>query len=205
MIGEPCRNVSGVTPTPQWDMQQTSYNRQEWRWQHPCGKAVHVHFKFISCILTCPVQYVCCVLSHVQFFATPWMQPARLLCRWDFPSQARILQWVVISPSRGFFQSSDRNYVSCFSACIGSWTLLPLSHLGSPVQRPRSCICVTAASVQLCAALPASHPSRNKLVNGCLISLLINFKSGTNWYWINGCISCTYKQKFSLPFLLAQV
>ena len=26
-------------------------------------------------------------LSHVQLFATPWTQPAELLCPWDFPGK----------------------------------------------------------------------------------------------------------------------
>ena len=42
--------------------------------------------------------------------------------------QARILEWVAISFTRGSSQPKDQTCVSC----IGRWTL-PLSHLGSPV------------------------------------------------------------------------
>ena len=46
--------------------------------------------------------------------------------------QARILEWVAISYSRGCSQPRDRNGISCFS-CIGRQILLPLSHLESPL------------------------------------------------------------------------
>ena len=87
-------------------------------------------------------------------------------------------------PPPGDLSNPGIETVSCVSACIGRWILLPPSHLGSPVQWRglEAALRVTAASVQLCAALPASHPSRSKLVNVCLMSLLVNSKSGTNWY-----------------------
>ena len=37
--------------------------------------------------------------------------PPRLLCPWDF--QARILEWVAISSSRGFAQPREQTHVSC--------------------------------------------------------------------------------------------
>ena len=40
--------------------------------------------------------------------------------------QARILDWVAISSSRGSSQPRDRTCVSC----VGRWIFLPLSHLG---------------------------------------------------------------------------
>ena len=39
------------------------------------------------------------------------LQPARLLCPWDFP--ARILEWVSISISRGTSPPRNRTWVSC--------------------------------------------------------------------------------------------
>ena len=45
--------------------------------------------------------------------------------------QARILEWVAISYSRGSSQPRDQMRVCCISS-IGRWILLSLSHLGSP-------------------------------------------------------------------------
>ena len=45
--------------------------------------------------------------------------------------QARILEWVAISFSRGSFQPRDRTLISYIS-CIGRQLLDPLKHLGSP-------------------------------------------------------------------------
>ena len=42
--------------------------------------------------------------------------------------QARILEWVAISSSRGSSRPRDRTRVSCISS-IGRWILLPLGHL----------------------------------------------------------------------------
>ena len=46
-------------------------------------------------------------------------------------SQARILEWVAISFSRGSIQPRDWTHVSCIS-CIGRQVLYHLSHQGSP-------------------------------------------------------------------------
>ena len=43
--------------------------------------------------------------------------------------QARILEWVAISSSRGSSQPWDQTWVSC----IDRWILYRLTHLGSPV------------------------------------------------------------------------
>ena len=45
--------------------------------------------------------------------------------------QARILEWVAISYSKGSSQPRDRTCVSDVS-CIGSWVLYHWQHLGSP-------------------------------------------------------------------------
>ena len=45
--------------------------------------------------------------------------------------QAKILEQVAISNSRGSFQPRDQTWVSCVS-CSGRWDSLPLHHLGSP-------------------------------------------------------------------------
>ena len=48
-------------------------------------------------------------------------------------SQARMLEWVAISSSRGSFRTRDWTCVSCVS-CIGRWILLPVRHRGSPIK-----------------------------------------------------------------------
>ena len=45
--------------------------------------------------------------------------------------QARILEWVAISFSRGPSWPRDQTHISCIS-CIGRWILYQLSHRGSP-------------------------------------------------------------------------
>ena len=52
--------------------------------------------------------------------------------------QARILEWVAISSSRGSSRPRDQTRAACVS-CIARWTLL-LSHLGSPWQKWHNCI-----------------------------------------------------------------
>ena len=46
--------------------------------------------------------------------------------------QARMLEWVAISFSRGSSWPRDWTHVSCVS-CIGRWILYPLSHQRSPL------------------------------------------------------------------------
>ena len=52
------------------------------------------------------------LLSYIQFFVTPWTfsLPGSSLCG---ISQARILEWVAISFSRGSFRPKDQTQVSC--------------------------------------------------------------------------------------------
>ena len=47
-------------------------------------------------------------------------------------SQARVLEWVAISSSRGSSWPRDQTHVSYFS-CFGWWVLYHWRHLGSPV------------------------------------------------------------------------
>ena len=58
------------------------------------------------------------------------LEPARLLCPPNL--QARILEWVAISFSKGSFRPRDRTHVSCMS-CIGRWVLYQLSHQWRPM------------------------------------------------------------------------
>ena len=66
-------------------------------------------------------------------------------------SQARILEWVAISSSRGSSQTRDQTHVSC----IGRWIFLPLSHLGCLYY---TCVCQLLSHAQLFAIpWPVSH------------------------------------------------
>ena len=72
------------------------------------------------------VVYVCVgilllLLSHVQLFCDPidCSPPDSLV---HGISQARVLEWVAISSSRGYFQPRDRTCVSCIS-CLGRQVL----------------------------------------------------------------------------------
>ena len=50
------------------------------------------------------------LLSHVWLFAIPWTVVTRLICPWNF--QARALEWVAMSFSRGSSQPGDQTRVS---------------------------------------------------------------------------------------------
>ena len=82
------------------------------------------------------LKNMCCAQSHLTLCYPHGLQPARLLCPWDFPGkntgvgchfllqgifpiqgsnpclQARILEWVAISSSRVSSQSRDQTCVS---------------------------------------------------------------------------------------------
>ena len=76
-----------------------------------------------------------CMLSHAQLFATPmdYSLPGSFV---HGIFQARILEWVAISYSRGSSQSREQTCISCIF-CIGRWVFLPLV--------PKSLQMVTAA------------------------------------------------------------
>ena len=66
------------------------------------------------------------MLSHVRLFVTPWTVAHQGPLSIGF-FQARTLEWVVISSSRGnggihLIQPRDQICVSCVS-CIGRWIL----------------------------------------------------------------------------------
>ena len=71
--------------------------------------------------------HVRCLLSHVQLFETPWMHGSFV----HGIFQARILEWVAISYSRGLSQPRDQTQV----LHLLNWQAdsLPLHHLGSPM------------------------------------------------------------------------
>ena len=66
------------------------------------------------------------MLSHVRLFVIPWTVAHQAPLSMGF-SQARILEWVAISFSRGIFltQGSNPHLLHC------RWILYHLSHQGS--------------------------------------------------------------------------
>ena len=81
-----------------------------------------LYFKLYSIVLLC----VCAcmhaqLLSYVQLFVTPMdCRPPGFSVHGIF--QARILEWIATSSSRGSSRPSDQTRVSCVS-CIGRWIL----------------------------------------------------------------------------------
>ena len=73
------------------------------------------------------LQYAC-MLSCVWLFATPYSRQVSSVHR---IFQARILEWVAISFSRGSSPPKGWTHVSCIS-CIGRWIRYHYCHLGSP-------------------------------------------------------------------------
>ena len=70
-------------------------------------------------------------LSHIQLFATPWTAAHQASLSMGLP-QARILEWVAMTSSRGIFPTPESNPdLWCPLHC--RQVLYPLSHLGSPI------------------------------------------------------------------------
>ena len=93
---------------------------------------MYLLINFYQYTLVCVCVCVCvCVrdqlLSHVWLFASPWtVTPQAPLSLGIL--QARILEWVAMSSSRGSSWPRDWTCISWVS-CIGRWIFLPLSHL----------------------------------------------------------------------------
>ena len=77
------------------------------------------------------------LLSRVWLFTTPWTVALWSGSAVHGVSQARILEWVAISFSRGSSQPRDRTRISCISS-IGRKILLLLEPLGKPHPRYQS-------------------------------------------------------------------
>ena len=78
------------------------------------------------CVCVCPCV---CVLSCVQLFSTPWTVAHQTPLHGIL--QARILDWVAISSSKGSSWCRDRTHVSCIS-CIGRRILYHLATWEAP-------------------------------------------------------------------------
>ena len=68
----------------------------------------------------CACMHVLCMLSHVQLFVTPQTNQPGSSVHGIF--QARVLEWVAISYSRGSSWLRDQTHISC-NSCIGRWIL----------------------------------------------------------------------------------
>ena len=92
-----------------------------------------------------PVQYVCvyvcsihvCMLSRVQLFSTPWTVVRTAPMSMGI-LQARMLEWVVISSSRGSSWPRDGSCISCALAG-GFFTVEPPGKLYAYTIWPRNC------------------------------------------------------------------
>ena len=60
------------------------------------------------------------LISHIQLFVTPWTVPPNSSVHGIF--QARILEWVAVSSSRGPSWARDWTHISCVSY-TGRWIL----------------------------------------------------------------------------------
>ena len=69
-------------------------------------------------------------LAHIICVCVSVCVSDYLQCHGHRIFQARILEWVAISYSRGSSWPRDRTHISCVS-CIGRWYLYQLRHLGS--------------------------------------------------------------------------
>ena len=65
------------------------------------------------CVCVCACVHVCMYSVVSDSLRPPWTVAYRLLCPWDL--QARILDWVVISSSKGSSQPRDQTQVSCIT------------------------------------------------------------------------------------------
>ena len=74
--------------------------------------------------ILCVSVYVC-MLSHVRLFATPWLEPTRLLCPWNFSVKNTGVDCHFLL--QGIFLTQRSN------PCLLCWQVdsLSLSHLGS--------------------------------------------------------------------------
>ena len=70
------------------------------------------------------------MLSRVQLFVTPWPATCQAPLSMGF-FQARIVEWVAISSSKGSSRPGDRTGVPCVS-CIAGGFFLTAAPLGEP-------------------------------------------------------------------------
>jgi len=84
------------------------------QWRMPCDKGLHV-------IIVHVCSQLCLTLCDPMDCSPPGSSVHGIL-------QARILEWVTISYSRGSSQPRDQTDISCGS-CTGRWVVYHLSHV----------------------------------------------------------------------------
>ena len=99
--------------------------------RHPLGIFEHIPSRYgrttvcvCVCVCVCGVHMHICMLSHVQLFVTPWTvsPPGSSVQR---ISQARVLEAVAISSSRGAARPRDQTRIS-YVSCTGRQILYQL-------------------------------------------------------------------------------
>ena len=108
-----------IVNVPKRPLANKNDNKSRWGFQIISAATIR-HFS--KCVHSCAVLSHSVVSHSLRLHE---LEPARLLCPWDFPG--KILERVVISYSRGSSRPRDQTHVSLAS---GFFTL---SHLGSPV------------------------------------------------------------------------
>ena len=87
-------------------------------------KQLQLESELISPCNSCTGFLCMCVFGCVWLFSTPWTVPPDSSVHEVF--QVRILDWVIISSSRGSSLLRDWTLIS-FISCIGRWVLYQLS------------------------------------------------------------------------------
>ena len=118
--------------------------------------------------------------------------------------QARILEWVATSYSRGSFWPRDRTRVSC-NSCLGRQILLPLNHVGSP-RNIKVCVYIYFVVVQsLKSCLTLCNPMDCSMPGFPVLHHLQEFAQ-THVHWVGDAIQPSHPlSSLSLPaFNLSQ-
>ena len=74
-------------------------------------KAVYCHHAYLTFMQS---AVLCLVACYVWLFVTPWTVACQAVLSMGI-LQARILDWIAMSSSREFSQSSNRTHVSCIT------------------------------------------------------------------------------------------
>ena len=94
-----------------------------WATREACSWVVPFLINWYMCVYACPVPQWCPLFCDPMDYNPSGSSVPRV-------SQARILEWVAISFSRGSSQPKDLTHVSC----IGRQIFYHVSHQGSPIK-----------------------------------------------------------------------
>ena len=144
-------------------------------------------------------------LSHVWFFATLWTAACKPGFSVHGILQARMLEWVAMSSSRGSSQLRDRTLVSCI---ILQWHKgsSPLSPPGKPLFKKKNCIGVKHAVIyrqgqfsslaQSCATL---CDPMNRRMPGLSVHHELPESTQTHVHWVGDAIQPSYPMSSPSP------